>query len=72
LCFGKIFGTFFNKHGLKGKKLEIMKREEKTTSPSLVEMVENEASKLRSVCLDLPFMLLAYLYIMALVALQFG
>jgi hypothetical protein len=24
LFFGKIFGTFFNKHGLKGKKLEIM------------------------------------------------
>jgi hypothetical protein len=68
LFSGKIFGTFFNKHGLKGKKLEIMQREEKTRSPSLAEM----ASELRSVCLDFPFMLLAYLCTMALVALQFG
>jgi len=72
LFFMKKIGILFNKHGLKRKKLEIMQREGKTRSTSLVEMAKNEASKLKSVCLDLPFMLLAYFYTMALVALHLG
>jgi hypothetical protein len=40
IFFGKIIGISFNKHGLKRKKLEIMQKDEKTRSPSLVEMAK--------------------------------
>jgi hypothetical protein len=49
-----------------------MQREGKARSTSLAKMAKNEASKLKSVCLDLPFKLLAYFYTMALVALHLG
>lgn len=68
----KRFGILKNKHVLKGKKLEIMQREGKIRSTSLPKMAKNEASELKSMCLDFPFMLLAYIYTMVLVAIHLG